>query len=379
MAKQQTDQKAKELSTNQVVEKVEDRTYEKNGKFMRKGQLIELPEPEDVTHEELDLTEEDVLEMYENMLLQRRFERMAKKMYTRQKIAGFLHLYIGQEAVSTGSVWAVNDDDPVITAYRDHGLGLARGMDPGACMAELYGKIDGCSRGKGGSMHFFSKEHAFFGGHGIVGGCVPLGTGIAFAQKYKDTGRVCLTYLGDGASNIGAFYEAANLAGLYDLPQVLIIENNDYGMGTSVVRSAAEPQLYRRAPAFRMKGRVINGMDVFSVYKAVKEHAEMARNNEPSLLEIRTYRYEGHSMSDPADYRGEDEMEDMQKKDPTIILKKYILEEGLADNDDLDAIDEKVKDAVDEAIEFAENSSFPDEQTIYEDIYAQEDYPFLTD
>lgn len=366
-------------STDDHVVQKEGDDFEGNGLFMRKGQMLEVPEPIGVTHDDLGLSEEDVLDIYRNMLLQRRFERRAKQMYTRAKIAGFLHLYIGQEAVSTGSVRAARDDDPIITAYRDHGLALARGMSPNAGMAELYGRIDGCSRGKGGSMHFFSKEHEFYGGHGIVGGCIPLGIGIAFALKYREEDRACLTFFGDGATNIGSFHEAANLAGLYGLPVVLIIENNDYAMGTSVIRSAAEPELYKRASSYRMEGRVVNGMDVFSVYKAVSEHLEMARAGEPSLLEIRTYRYEGHSMSDPAKYRSKEELEEFKGRDPLENITSYIQDHEIADNDALETIDSEVKEQVQEAVDFAENSSFPPEETIYEDIYEQEDFPFLTD
>ncbi len=378
MAKQSTENKempstAEEKGTN------DGREFEGNGLFMRKSQLLEVLEPSGVTHEDLGLSDEKVLEMYENMLLQRRFERRAKQMYMRAKIAGFLHLYIGQEAVSTGSVMAARDDDPIITAYRDHGLALARGMSPNAGMAELYGRIDGCSRGKGGSMHFFSREHEFYGGHGIVGGCIPLGVGIAFALKYRGEDRACLTFFGDGAANIGTFHEAANLAGLYGLPVVLIIENNDYAMGTSVTRSAANPELHTRASSYNMKGQVVNGMDVFSVYEAVSQHLEMARAGEPSLLEIRTYRYEGHSMSDPAQYRSKEEVEEFKGRDPLENITNYIQEHGIAVNDELEKIDDRVKEQVQEAIDFAENSSFPPEETIYEDIYEQEDFPFLTD
>lgn len=364
-------------SADNVVEK-EGGNFEGNGRFMRKGQLLEVPEPLGVTHEDLGFSKEQVLDIYRSMLLQRRFERRAKQMYMRAKIAGFLHLYIGQEAVSTGSVMAARDDDPIITAYRDHGLALARGMSPNAGMAELYGRIDGCSRGKGGSMHFFSKEHEFYGGHGIVGGGIPLGVGIAFALKYREEDRACLSYFGDGATNIGTFHEAANLAGLYGLPVVLIIENNDYAMGTSVIRSAAEPELYKRASSYRMEGRVINGMDVFSVYKAVSEHLEMARQGEPSLLEIRTYRYEGHSMSDPAQYRTKEELEEFKGRDPIENITSYIQEHGIAEDEELEQIDDEVKAQIQEAIDFAENSPFPPEETIYEDVY-EEDYPFLTD
>ena len=329
-------------------------------------------------HDELGLSDEDVRAMYRNMLLQRRFEERCRQMYQRQKISGFLHLYIGQEAVSTGSVAAIRlGEDSVITAYRDHGIGLAMGMDPKACMAELFGKIDGTSRGKGGSMHFFSKERRMFGGHGIVGAHIPVATGIAFAHKYRDEDHVCLCFFGDGAIHQGAFHEAANLAGLYDLPVIFICENNQYGMGTSVERAAADPDLFKQAVPYGFPGALANGMDVFSVTKAMQDHVEMARAGRPSLLEIRTYRYQGHSISDPAKYRKEGELEERKNQDPIIRLKKYLLDRDLAQNDELDQVDEEVKQEVLDAIEFAENSPFPDEETIYEDVYVQKDYPFL--
>ena len=332
------------------------------------------------SHDELGLSDEDVRAMYRNMMLQRRFEERCRQMYQRQKISGFLHLYIGQEAVSTGSVAAIRlGEDSVITAYRDHGIGLAMGMDPNRCMAELFGKVDGTSRGKGGSMHFFSKEKRMFGGHGIVGAHIPVATGIAFAHKYRDEDNVCLCFFGDGAINQGAFHEAANLAGLYGLPLVLICENNHYGMGTSVERAAADPDLYKQAVPYGMPGALANGMDVFSVTKAMQDHVAMAREGRPSLLEIRTYRYQGHSISDPAKYRKEGELEERKNQDPILRLQKYLLDHDLATNDDLDAVDEEIKQEVLDAIEFAENSPFPDEKTIYEDIYTQKDYPFLTD
>lgn len=330
------------------------------------------------THADLDLSDDDLIEMYRSMILQRRFEERCRQMYQQQKISGFLHLYIGEEAVSTGSVSAIRlGEDTIITAYRDHGIGLAMGMDPGACMAELFGKIDGCSRGKGGSMHFFDAEKRMFGGHGIVGAQIPLGVGIGFAHKYRGEDNVCLTYFGDGAINQGAFHEAANLAQLYELPVVLICENNQYGMGTSVERASAEPELYKRASSYRMPGAIASGMDVFSVHKAVTDTVAMAREGQPSLLEIRTYRYQGHSISDPAKYRAEGELEDRKSEDPIVRLQRYLTEHDIASNDDLEAIDEAVKQEVLEAIDFAENSPEPPAETIYEDVYVQDDYPFL--
>lgn len=330
------------------------------------------------THAELGLSEDDVLGMYRSMLLQRRFEERAAQAYGKQKIAGFLHLYIGQEAVSTGAVAATTPDDSIITAYRDHGLGLAKGMTANECMAELFGKIDGCSRGKGGSMHFFSTEKNFLGGHGIVGGQIPVGVGIAFAEKYKGTNNICLCFFGDGAIQQGAFHEAANLAGLFGLPVILVCENNMYGMGTAVDRSSAVTDLYKRATSYNLHGALADGMNVFTMTKAFQDLAELARKGEPSLLEIRTYRYRGHSMSDPGKYRTAEELDARKNQDPIIQLKAYILEQKLADIDQLDSIDEQVKQVILDSVEFAENSPVPALETIYEDIYVQEDYPFLT-
>jgi pyruvate dehydrogenase E1 component alpha subunit len=331
-----------------------------------------------IGHEELDLGTDDVLAMYRNMLLQRRFEERAAQMYGKQKIAGFLHLYIGQEAISTGTAAAIRlGHDSVITAYRDHGLGLALGMSANECMAEMFGKEGGCSRGKGGSMHFFSREKRLFGGHGIVGAHVPLAIGIAFAHKYKEDGGVCLGFYGDGAVGQGAVHEASNLAALYELPCILVIENNQYAMGTSVHRAFAETELTKHAAAYDMPASLVNGMDVFAVTKAVRDHAEMARNFQPSLLEMRTYRYRGHSMSDPQKYRTKEEMDRKKDQDPVIRMKAYILEHELSDDAQLDAIDEDVKNEVKASVEFAESSPAPDLEAIYENIYEEDDYPYL--
>jgi len=330
------------------------------------------------THEELGLSREDLLAIYRNMLLQRRFEERAAQMYGKQKIAGFLHLYIGEEAVSTGAAWSIKiGHDSVITAYRDHGIALALGMTANECMAELFGKIDGCSRGKGGSMHFFKAEKKFFGGHGIVGGHVPLGVGIAFAHKYKEDGGVCLTFFGDGAMGQGTVHEAMNLAALYKLPIVFIIENNQYAMGTAVWRAFANTEFYRYAASYNMPGALVDGMDVFSVMKALRKYVALAREYQPSVLEVRTYRYRGHSMSDPAKYRTKEELEAKKKEDPIIRLKSYLLQHGLSTNEELDAIDDEVKKEVQASVEFAEKSPFPPLESIYEDVYVQPDYPFL--
>ena len=352
---------------------------------------VEFPEAKDLTvkfntyppsaytHEELGLSSEQVLAMYRNMLLQRRFEERAAQMYGKQKIGGFLHLYIGQEAISTGAAQALRiGEDSVITAYRDHGLALALGMDANACMAELFGKIGGCSRGKGGSMHYFSADLKMMGGHGIVGAHIPVGTGLAFANKYKGEDTVALTFFGDGAIHQGAFHEAANLASLYELPVIFIVENNQYAMGTAVERAAAEPDLYKQGLSYDIPSSLVSGMDVFSVYQAMKEHVAMARKNQPSLMEIRTYRYRGHSMSDPQKYRTKEELDAKKNEDPILRLKAYLLENKMTTNPDLDKIDQEVKQEVHDSVDFAENSPFPDLDTIYEDVYTQADYPFLT-
>ncbi len=332
------------------------------------------------THEELGISDDETRAMYRNMLLQRRFEERAAQMYGKQKIGGFLHLYIGQEAVSTGSAYAMEiGKDSAITAYRDHGLGLALGMTSNECMAELFGKIGGSSRGKGGSMHYFKKELNFYGGHGIVGGHIAVGAGIAFAHKYKGDGGVCLTYFGDGAVGQGSFHETMNLAALYETPCVFVIENNEYAMGTATHRAFAQPDFYRYADSYGMPSALASGMDIFSVYKAMSDHIAMARNNRPSILEVRTYRYRGHSMSDPANYRTKEELDERKEQDPIIRLKGYLLERELASNEDLDAADAEIKQEVMDSVAFSEESPAPALPEIYEHVYAQTDYPFLTD
>lgn len=330
-------------------------------------------------HKELGLTEDDVLAMYRNMLLQRRFEERAAQMYGKQKIAGFLHLYIGQEAISTGTATAINiGKDSVITAYRDHGHGLALGMTANECMAELFGRVGGCSKGKGGSMHYFSKKHGFFGGHGIVGAHVPVGVGLAFAHKYKEDGGLSVSFFGDGAVGQGSIHEASNLAALYDLPAILVVENNQYAMGTAIHRAFAETQFTHHAVGYNMTAALVDGMDVFAVTKAMQDHGKLAREGKPSMLEIKTYRYRGHSMSDPQKYRTKEELEAKQDEDPIIRLKKYILDHKMSSADALDAIDDDVKQEVLDSVEFADNSPFPDLEAIYENVYEEDNYPYLS-
>ncbi len=330
-------------------------------------------------HDALGFEDEEVFDLLRNMLLQRRFENRCRQMYQQQKISGFLHLYIGQEAVSTGSVNAVElGEDSIITAYRDHGMALAMGMTAEECMAELFGKRTGCSKGKGGSMHFFDREKKMMGGHGIVGAHLPLGAGIAFAHKYQDDGNVCLCFFGDGAMHQGAFREACNLAGIYDLPIVFVCENNQYAMGTAVDRAMSKPDLFRHGYNFDFPSSLASGMDVFSVNKAVRDHVEnYARNDQPSLLEVRTYRYQGHSITDPADYRAEGELDERQSQDAINRLQDYILQHDLATEEEINKIDDEASQIVKDAIDAADEAPFPDEDAIYDDVYTQEDYPFI--
>lgn len=317
---------------------------------------------------------------YEIMLLQRRFEEKTGQLYGMQKIRGFCHLYIGQEAVSAGCMSAIRDDDNMITAYRDHGLAIAKGISSRECMAELYGKATGCTKGKGGSMHFFSKEKKFFGGHGIVGGQIGLGAGIAFAEQYKGTDAVTLCFFGDGAARQGILHETFNMAMTWKLPVIFICENNFYAMGTSVERTSNVLDIYKFADAYDMPGDSVDGMKPENVHYAIERAARRARDGEgPTLLEIKTYRYKGHSMSDPAKYRSKEELEEYKEKDPIEYVLRVIRENNLATKEQITEINDKVKMTVDDAVEFAENSPWPDDNELYKDIYLQADYPFVTD
>ncbi|BBK37296.1 pyruvate dehydrogenase E1 component subunit alpha [Allostella sp. ATCC 35155] len=311
--------------------------------------------------------------MYRDMLLIRRFEEKAGQMYGMGLIGGFCHLYIGQEAVVVGMQAAIKSGDAVITSYRDHGHMLACGMDARGVMAELTGRRGGYSRGKGGSMHMFSREKDFYGGHGIVGAQVPLGTGIAFGLKYKDTDNVCLTYLGDGAVNQGQVYESFNMAALWKLPVIYIIENNRYAMGTSVQRSSASPDLFERGAPYGIPGRQVDGMDVVAVKAAGDEAVAHVRAGKgPYILEMMTYRYRGHSMSDPAKYRTKEEVNKMRSEhDPIDRLRTALLEDGAAKEDALKAIDREVKDIVTAAAEFAQESPEPDPSELFTDILVE--------
>lgn len=326
------------------------------------------------------ITKETYLEWYRSMLLMRRFEEKAGQLYGQQKIRGFCHLYIGQEAVMAGTISATRPDDSVITSYRDHAQALAKGVSANACMAELYGKATGCSKGKGGSMHFFSKEHKMMGGHGIVGGQIPLGAGIAFAEQYlgKDSVNVC--FMGDGAVRQGALNETFNMAMLWKLPVIFVCENNGYAMGTSVKRTTNMEDIYKIGLGFDMPCAPVDGMDPVAVHNAMDEAVQRARAGEgPTFLEIRTYRYKGHSMSDPAKYRTKEELEEYKGRDPLLSTKAAILENKYADEAWFKEVDAEIKKIVDDSVKFAEESPYPSVDELYKDIYVQEDYPFVMD
>jgi pyruvate dehydrogenase E1 component alpha subunit len=323
----------------------------------------------------LGLSRETLLSWYDDMLLIRRFEEKCAQLYGMGKIMGFCHLYNGQEAVSTGSIkGAINPDDYVITAYRDHGQAISKGVDPKAILAELLGKHTGTTKGKGGSMHIFDREKNFLGGHAIVGGHLPIAAGVGFAIKYRGEKRVCLCFLGDGATNIGAFHEALNLVGLWRLPVIYIIENNRYAMGTSVDRASAIESLYKKGIAYNIRGEVVNGMDVLEVYQKVKAAVDRARTSyEPTLLEIETYRYRGHSMSDPVSghYRTKEEVEKQKKSDPLSMFSETLKEEGIITEEDLEEAEKRIKKIVEECVEFAENSPEPPIEELWNDVYKE--------
>src|ERR1043165_3183012 len=311
------------------------------------------------------------LEFLRSMLLQRRFEEKTAEAYALGKIGGFCHLYIGQEAVSTGSLSTLRPDDYIITTYRDHGQALARGISPRSIMAELFGRITGCSRGKGGSMHIFDRNTNFLGGHGIVGGHVPVATGVGFAIKYRGGDQLCLCYMGESVVNTGAFHEALNMAGLWKLPVVYVIENNRYGMGTALERASAIHDIYERGAAYNMAKATCDGQDVFAVREAMKECVDRARTEAaPTLLEVRTYRFMGHSMSDAVSgtYRPKSELEEWQKRDPIVLLRMQMQENGELADDQMHALDEQIKKEVQDAWDFADNSPEPPLEALFEDI-----------
>jgi len=310
----------------------------------------------------------------------RRFEEKAGQLYGMEKIRGFCHLYIGQEAIVAGCMTATTPDDIFITAYRDHAMAIAKGVSAKSCMAELFGKATGCSKGKGGSMHFFGIKENFFGGHGIVGAQIGTGAGLAFAERYKDTQNIVLCFFGDGAARQGMLHEVFNMAMLWKLPVVFICENNNYAMGTSVARTSNVLDIYKLADAYDMPGDKVNGMVPEDVHNAVIRAVKRAREKGgPTLLEVKTYRYKGHSMSDPAKYRTKEEMEEYKLQDPIETTLHKLKEEYKISEQDIEAIKERVKAQVEEAVKFAEESPWPDDSEVYKDVYIQEDYPFIKD
>ncbi|MEP6595615.1 MAG: pyruvate dehydrogenase (acetyl-transferring) E1 component subunit alpha [Ginsengibacter sp.] len=325
-------------------------------------------------------SKETYLYWYELMLLLRRFEEKVGQLYGMQKIRGFCHLYIGQEAIAAGCMTATKPDDIFITAYRDHGLAIAKGVTPKSCLAELFGKATGCSKGKGGSMHFFGVKEKFFGGHGIVGAQIGTGAGLAFAEQYKNTDNVVLCFFGDGAARQGILHETFNMAMLWKLPVIFICENNNYAMGTSVARTSNVIDIYKLADAYEMPGDAVDGMRPETVHDAVARAVKRAREKGgPTLLEIKTYRYKGHSMSDPAKYRTKEEMEEYKLKDPVESIHTTLKNEYKISDADIDVISERVKSEVEESVKFAEESPWPDISEVYKDVYVQKDYPFIMD
>jgi pyruvate dehydrogenase E1 component alpha subunit len=322
-----------------------------------------------------EIPSEILVKWYDEMLLIRRFEEKCAQLYGMGKIGGFCHLYNGQEAVATGSIGATTPDDYVITAYRDHGLAISKGLEPRRILAELLGKSTGTTKGKGGSMHLFDREKNFLGGHAIVGGHIPLATGAAFASKYRDEKRVCLCFMGDGATNIGEFHESLNLAALWKLPVIYIIENNNYGMGTAVNRASAVDTLYKKADAYNMRNEIVEeGYNVLKVYQAVKNAVDHARSTyEPSLLEMQTFRYRGHSMSDPIHglYRSKEEVETQKKLDPLTVFAEILREAKIVNEEYFESAEKRIKIIVEEAVQFTDSSREPQIEELYTDVYAE--------
>jgi pyruvate dehydrogenase E1 component alpha subunit len=326
-------------------------------------------------------SKETYLYWYELMQLIRQFESKSEEMYKMAgKIRGFFHVYNGQEAIAAGCMTATNHEDPYITGYRDHGLALAKGMSPNAAMAELYGKATGCSKGKGGSMHFFDKANNFFGGHGIVGAQIGTGAGLAFAEQYRGSKNVVLCFFGDGAARQGMLHEVFNLAMLWKLPVVFICENNNYAMGTSIERTSNVIDIYKLADAYDMPSDKVDGMTPELVHEGVARAVKRARDGEgPTLLEMKTYRYRGHSVSDPQKYRSKDEVEEYKDQDPIIKVRKTILENNFATEAALQEIDEKINGIVEASVKFAEESPWPDDSEVLKDVYIDQNYPFIVD
>ena len=328
-----------------------------------------------------NFSKETYLYWYELMQLIRQFESKSEEMYKMAgKIRGFFHVYNGQEAIAAGCMTATNHEDPFITGYRDHGLALAKGMTPNSAMAELYGKATGCSKGKGGSMHLFDKANYFFGGHGIVGAQIGTGAGLAFAEQYRGSKNVVLCFFGDGAARQGMLHEVFNLAMLWKLPVVFICENNNYAMGTSIERTSNVIDIYKLADAYEMPSDKIDGMTAEAVHEGVARAVKRAREGEgPTLLEMKTYRYKGHSVSDPQKYRSKDEVEEYKDQDPITKVTKTILENKFASKAELKAIDDKITAIVEGSVKFAEESPWPDDSEVLKDVYIDQSYPFIVD
>jgi pyruvate dehydrogenase E1 component alpha subunit len=314
---------------------------------------------------------ETLVKLFQQMVLIRRFEEKCAESYSLGKIGGFCHLYIGQEAVGVGAISAIREDDYVITSYREHGQAIAKGISPAAVMAELYGKAGGCSRGKGGSMHLFDKSVNFLGGHAIVGGQIPLATGVAFASKYQETDKVTLCFFGEAAVNQGAFHESLNMAQLWKLPCIYICENNQYGMGTSLARAMSRQNVAEKAFAYEMASEFVDGMDVIAMRQATQRAVQRAREeSQPTLLEARTYRYMGHSMSDPGNYRTRAEIEKYQERDPIKIFTATLKEQNILSDKAISEVEAEVKEQIERAVRFAEESPEPDPSELFNDIYA---------
>ncbi len=318
---------------------------------------------------------------YELMQLIRQFELKAEEMYKMAgKIRGFFHAYVGQEAIAAGCMTATRPDDPFITAYRDHGFALAKGTSANACMAELYGKATGCAKGKGGSMHFFDVKNKFFGGHGIVGAQIGTGAGLAFAEKYRGTDNVVLCFFGDGAARQGMLHESFNLAMLWKLPVVFICENNNYAMGTSIQRTSNVFDIYKLGDAYEMPADVIDGMSAEAVHEGISRAVKRGREGGgPTLIEIKTYRYKGHSISDPQKYRTKEEVEEYKQRDPIAMVLQTIKDNKFATDEEIKAIDDRIAKVVDESVEFAEKSPWPDDSEVLKDVYVDQNYEFIVD
>lgn len=331
-------------------------------------------EPERLERQKSAAIQEDretLLELFQQMVLIRRFEEKCAEAYSLGKIGGFCHLYIGQEAVGVGAISAIREDDYVVTSYREHGQALAKGISAEAIMAELYGKATGCSKGKGGSMHLFDKSVNFLGGHAIVGGQIPLATGLAFASKYQETDKVALCFFGEAAVNQGAFHESLNMAQLWKLPCIYICENNQYGMGTSLARAMSLQDVAEKACAYEMAAEFVDGMDVMAMRQATQRAVKRAREeSQPTLLEARTYRYMGHSMSDPGNYRTRAEIEKYQERDPIKIFTATLKEQNILSDKDISEVEAQVKEQVEQAVRFAEESPEPDPSELYTNVYA---------